>query len=150
MVSMLAMALALAVPLSGSPPPTTEPAPTPVACGGSTTDPDAPSGAPAGAPMPVPQPCVTAITEPPQPSYSLTAAPMIWVGEEADFYATGWAGGSKLRLCYQVGSSIVGCATSNTGWFHLTVRRGSMQFFTVRVGGKIYARAAYRNGKLVN
>jgi hypothetical protein len=38
---------------------------------------------------------------------------------------------------------------SSTGWFHLTVRRGRVQYFTVRIGGKIYARAVYRDGRLV-
>ena len=95
-------------------------------------------------------PCATATAVAPTPSsYSITAAPRIWVGREADFYATGGAGGPKVRLCYQVGSSIVGCATSSTDWFHLTVRPGAVQYVTVRVGGKVYARATYRHGKLV-
>jgi hypothetical protein len=109
-----------------------------------------PPGVPPGAPIPAPPPCVTpTAVSPSAPSYSITAAPNIWVGREADFYATGSVGGSKVRLCYQVGSSIVGCAMSSTGWFHLTVRRGRVQYFTVRIGGKIYARAVYRDGRLV-
>jgi hypothetical protein len=54
-----------------------------------------------------------------------------------------------VRLCYQLGSSIVGCATSSTDWLHLTVRRAATQYVTVRLGGKIYARDVYRDGKLV-
>ena len=70
-------------------------------------------------------------------------------GHEADFYAEGYGGGSLARLCYQVGSSVVGCASSGTDWFHLTVRPGAVQYFTVRVGGRVYARATYRHGRLV-
>jgi hypothetical protein len=87
---------------------------------------------------------------PPPPSFTITAAATIRVGEDADFYIDGDGPDSKVRVCYQVGSSVVGCSTSGTHWWHLTIRRGSMQYVTARLGGKVYARAVYRDGKLIS
>jgi hypothetical protein len=76
----------------------------------------------------------------------LGGAPTIHAGETADFYAST---GTLTSLCYQVGTSRVGCAQSRADWWHLTVRRGETQYVTIRFGGKIYARAVYRDGELV-
>jgi hypothetical protein len=100
-------------------------------------------------PGPPPQQ-VTPVSTGGPPSFTITAAPTIGVGEDADFYVDGAGLDSKVRLCYQVGSSIVGCSTSGTDWWHLTIRGGSMQYVTARLGEKIYARAVYRDGKLIS
>ena len=174
-IAFTALALALAGPLDGTPPgphgyvppgapipppPNTGSVPTPVAtngpppqpCTGSTSDPSAPQ----------PPACTTGGLdvdsrrqllfddvvrqyrqhEQFRPARVPHGAPTIHVGEIADFYSSGV---SNAKLCYQVGSSRVGCATSGTDWFHLLVRRGSTQYVTLRYEGKVVGRRVYRN-----
>lgn len=70
--------------------------------------------------------------------------PTLRVGQVADFYSPGAP--DVPVLCYQVGTSRVGCAKSSTGWWHLTVKRGGpTRYVTLRVDGKIVARLVYRN-----
>ena len=119
--------------------------------GPATCPPPGAPGAPCPPPgVPIPTPIGGFV---PQPlTFAITAAPTIHVGEDADFYITDTGGSSTEppRLCYQVGTSMVGCATTSGDWFHLTIRRGSTQYLTVRVGRKIYARAVYHDGKLIS
>jgi len=96
--------------------------------------------APAGATGP-PPPCCGSPTP---TSYvpTLDGPKRLRVGSVADFYSTST---QSLTLCYQVGTSRIGCATSGVDWFHLLVRSGSTQYVTLRVDGKVVARLVYRN-----
>jgi hypothetical protein len=52
-------------------------------------------------------------------------------------------------LCEAVGSSRIGCASSNVGSFWIVVRSGVRETITFREGNEVVDRRVYRNGKLV-
>jgi len=157
----IALALALTkAPASGvpcgapKPPEVTIPCPapppvppgTPVPTGGSTTpipDPFATQGASTGPAIGPPPPCCPApIPAVPDYQSTLVGPAALHAGRVADFYSTS---GLNMTFCYAVGASRVGCATSSTGWFHLRVRRGATQYFTLRLEGNVVARLVYRD-----
>ena len=115
----------------------------PAQCGnpgpGASTGPPGCGPSPGGGGAPrCPSPS-TGKSGPPPP---LDGPQQLRVGSVVDFYSTS---GESLTLCYQVGTSRVGCATSGIDWFHLLVRRGSTQYVTLRVDGEVVARLVYRN-----
>jgi hypothetical protein len=83
----------------------------------------------------------TGSTGPPDYQDTFAGPSALRVGHVVDFYSTS---GQNMTFCYSVGTSRVGCSTSGTGWFHLLVRRGAMQYATLRLDGTVVARLVYR------
>jgi hypothetical protein len=133
MIELVLAAAALSAPAS-QPPPVVDCCPTPLPI-----------------PQPVPLNPVTGgttggVTTGPGAEATISGPSRIRTGEVVHFVAEPV---EEVQLCYSVGTSYVGCASSGTDRFHLLVRRGRVQYLTAQVGGVVYARLTYVNGKLL-
>ena len=112
----------------------------------STPQPPIPPGL---VPIGVPPPCggtAGVVTGPPSYSPTLILPKRIHTGEHLRVWSAEQVPGD---LCYAIGSSKVGCATSNIGAWYIVVRPGRIQYVTFREDGHVVDRRLYRNGRLV-
>lgn len=63
----------------------------------------------------------------------------VYVGERAHLSYP-----EAAQLCYQPGTAAKRCSAVASDW-HVTIRRGSTQYFTVRLHGKVVARLVYHD-----